>query len=58
MKRMIEVPLESGGSMLMEVEVDESGQDGMFPASRRGEIAIKARQTFEEALARIIHGVS
>lgn len=56
MKRMIEVPLESGGSMLIEVEVDESEQDGMFPASRRGEIAIKARQTFEEALEQIKPG--
>ncbi len=53
---MIEVPLRSGGSMLMEVEVDPSEQDGMVPASRRGEIAIKARQTFEEALEQIKPG--
>jgi hypothetical protein len=39
---MIEVPLEGGGSMLMEVELDEAEQDGMFPAARRGEVAAKA----------------
>jgi hypothetical protein len=46
---MIEVPLESGGSMLMEVELDESEQQGMVPAAR-GKLATEARQTFEEAL--------
>lgn len=53
MKRMIEVPLESGGSMLMEVELDESEQQGMVPAARPGEMAAKAKQTFEEALEQI-----
>lgn len=56
MKRMIEVPLESGGSMLMEVELDEAEQDGMVPAARRGEVAVKATQTFEEALEQIKPG--
>ena len=50
---MIEVPLESGGSMLMEVELDESEQQGMVPAARPGEMAVKAKQTFEEALEQI-----
>jgi hypothetical protein len=56
MKRMIEVPLESGGSMLMEVEVNESEQQGMVPAARRGEMAVKAKETFEEALEQIKPG--
>jgi hypothetical protein len=56
MKRMIEVPLESGGSMLMEVELDESEQQGMVPAARPGEMAAKAKQTFEEALEQIKPG--
>src|SRR5215211_2564596 len=56
MKRMIEVPLESGGSMLMEVEVDGAEQEGMVPAARPGEMAAKAKQTFEEALEHIKPG--
>jgi hypothetical protein len=56
MKRMIEVPLESGGSMLMEVELDESEQQGMVPAARPGEMAAKAKQTFEDALEQIKPG--
>jgi hypothetical protein len=56
MKRMIEVPLESGGSMLMEVELDEAEQQGMVPAARPGEMAAKAKQTFEEALDQIKPG--
>ena len=56
MKRMIEVPLESGGSMLMEVEVDGAEQEGMVPAARPGEMAAKAKQTFEEALEQIKPG--
>jgi hypothetical protein len=56
MKRMIDVPLESGGSMLMEVELDDSEQEGMVPAARPGEMATKAKQTFEEALEQIKPG--
>ncbi len=37
----------------MEVELDESEQQGMVPASRRGELATKTTQTFEEALEQI-----
>lgn len=44
MKRMIEVALENGGSMLMEVNLDEPEQDGMVPAARPGEVAAKAKQ--------------
>lgn len=53
---MIEVPLESGGSVLMEVELDESEQRGMVPASRAGELATRSKQTFEEALEHIKPG--
>ncbi len=52
---MIEVPLEGGGSMLMEVELDESEQQGMVPAAR-GKLATEATQTFEEALEQIKPG--
>jgi hypothetical protein len=57
MKRMIEVPLESGGSMLIEVELDEVEQQGMVPAARPGDMATKAKKTFEEALEQIKPGV-
>lgn len=52
---MIEVPLEGEGkrSVLVEVELDESEQQGMVPAARPGELATKAKQTFEEALDEI-----
>lgn len=39
MKRMVEFPLQGGGSILMEVELDEAEQDGMVPAARPGEVA-------------------
>ena len=50
MKRMVEVPLEGGGSMLVEVELDEEEQDVMVPAARAGELAARATQTLQEAL--------
>src|SRR4051812_45796082 len=53
---MIEFPLEGGGTILMEVELDEDEQDGMVPAARPGEIAAKANQTFEQALEQIKPG--
>lgn len=56
MKRMIEVPLECGGSMLMEVELDDSEQEGMIPAARPGEMATKTKRTFEQALEQIRPG--
>jgi len=40
----------------MEVELDESEQQGMVPAARPGEMAAKAKQTFEEALEQIKPG--
>lgn len=53
---MIEVPLESGGSLLMEVELEEAEQQGMVPAARAGEMATKAKQTFEDALEQVKPG--
>jgi Trypsin-co-occurring domain 1 len=48
MKRLIEYPLEAGGSIL--VEVDEPEEEGVVRAARPGEIAARASQTFEDAL--------
>lgn len=42
--------------MLVEVELDESEQEGMVPAARPGEMATKAKHTFEEALEQIKPG--
>jgi len=51
MKRLIEFPLEGQGTIV--VEVDEPESEGVVRASRAGEIAEKATQTFESALDRI-----
>jgi Trypsin-co-occurring domain 1 len=51
MKRLIEFPLEQGGSIIVEVDAPEGG--GMVRAARPGEIAVKVTQTFESALERI-----
>jgi hypothetical protein len=52
-KRLIEFPLEEGGSIM--VEVDEPAPEGgvVRAAAKPGEIAAKAGQTFEAALERI-----
>jgi hypothetical protein len=52
MKHLIEFPLEDGGSILIEVEVEET-EGGIVPAARPGEIAAKAEQTFEAALDKV-----
>lgn len=51
MKRLIEFPLQEGGSMLVEVDEPETG--GVVKASRAGEAAEKATQTLEEAIDKI-----
>jgi hypothetical protein len=56
MKRMVEVPLNGGGSMLVEVELDEEEQDGMVPAARAGEMAVRATHTLQEALEQVQPG--
>ena len=53
MKRLVEYPLADGGSILVEVEIDEEEQGGIVPAASPGEIAARATQTLEEALDRI-----
>lgn len=52
MKRLIEFPLEDGGSIVVEVDEPEP-EGGVVRAARPGEIAAKAGQTFEAALERI-----
>jgi hypothetical protein len=47
MRRLIEYPLATGGSVIVEVE-DPEGEGVVRVA--RGEIAAKASQTFEEAI--------
>jgi hypothetical protein len=51
MKRLIEYDTADGNVIV--IELDEPESEGMVRASRAGDIAEKARQTFEEAVARI-----
>jgi len=51
-KRLIEFPLQAGGSVI--VEVDEPALEGVVRAARRpGEVAEKAKATFEDAFDKI-----
>lgn len=52
MKRLVEFPLEAGGAVIVEVEEAEL-EAGVVRASRPGEIAARAAQTFEAALEKI-----
>ena len=53
MKKLVEFPLKDGSGSVV-VEIDEPGaESGLERASRSGEIAGKATQTFEEALSQI-----
>jgi hypothetical protein len=51
-KRLIEFPLEEGGSIVVEVD-EPAPEGGVVRAARPGEVAAKAGQTFEAALERI-----
>ncbi len=51
MKRLVEFPLEKGGSVVVEIEVPEGL--GMTPAGRVEGVLERAGQTFEEALDKI-----
>ena len=52
MKRLVEFPLEDGGSILVEVEAEEP--EGMVPAARGAKgVPEKAHQTFEAAMERV-----
>jgi hypothetical protein len=57
MKRLVEFPLQEGGTLLVEVNEPESYAEtttrGVVKAARPGEIADKARDTFEDALDKI-----
>ena len=52
MKRLIEFPLEEGGSIVVEVD-EPAPEGGVVRAARPGEVAEKARETFDAALERI-----
>jgi hypothetical protein len=56
MHRIIDIPLESGGSLLMEVAGDDGGQDGMVSAARGGGLVASAEVSFEQALERVRPG--
>ncbi len=49
MKRLVEFPLVSGGSIVVEVDEPDS-ESGVVRAARPGEIAARAARTFEDAL--------
>ena len=52
MKRLIEFPLEAGGSIVIEVDEPEP-EGGVVRVARPGEVAEQARETFEAALERL-----
>jgi len=49
MKRLIEFPLEEGGTILVEVS-DSQPEEGIVKAARGDEVVMHASQTFEQAL--------
>lgn len=51
MKRLVEFPLENGGTVL--VEVAEPEQGGLVPASRGRDVVVKAQQTLQQALGKL-----
>ncbi len=58
MKRLVEFPLQEGGTLLVEVDEPEgyaetTTRGGVVKAARPGEISDKARDTFEDALDKI-----
>jgi len=58
MKRLVEFPLQEGGTLLVEVDGPEGSTEstmrgGVVKAARPGEIADKAQDTFEDALDKI-----
>ncbi len=52
MKRLIEFPLQDGGTMVVEVDEPEP-PGGVVRAARPGDVAEKAKETFEDALDKI-----
>ena len=58
MKRLVEFPLQEGGTLLVEVDEPEgyaetTSRGGVVKASRPSEVADKAKDTFEDALDKI-----
>ncbi len=58
MKRLVEFPLQEGGTLLVEVDepkryAETTTRGGVVKAARPGEIADKAQDTFEDALDKI-----
>lgn len=56
MRRLIEFPIESGGTILVEVEMDDAKQAGWIPAAARSidqDVPAKAAMTFEAAMDKI-----
>lgn len=51
MKRLVEFPLEEGGSIVVEIDEPETG--GTVRAGREDKIE-RARETFEEALNKVL----
>jgi hypothetical protein len=54
-KRLIEFPLEEGGSIVVEVD-EPAPEGGVVRAARPGEVAAKAGQTFEAAREQVDGG--
>lgn len=52
MKKLVEFPLEAGGSIIVEVDARRD-EEGMIEAARPGEIVQKASKTLEDALSRV-----
>jgi NTP-dependent ternary system trypsin peptidase co-occuring protein len=52
LRRLVQFPLENGESIVVEVDEVET-QGGVVRATRPGEIAVKATETFESALETI-----
>lgn len=52
MKRLIEFPLEAGGSVLIQVE-EPVGEASLTRARGASDVAVQANQTFEAALGRL-----
>ncbi len=58
MKRLVEFPLQEGGTLLVEVDepkryAETITRGGVVKAARPGEVADKAQDTFEDALDKI-----
>jgi len=53
MKSVVEYNLEDGGSVRVEVDVEDEFADELVPAASPGEVIAKAKTTFEKALGGI-----